>query len=116
MNFVFRAGLTLRAGAVADDWPGAGLHYRCSLQVFARQQSVANASGAMRIRNIGMLLNPSPCQFADTAQDEDVILRAHELFAALARFPGGSEPKKGLVDENVRRPNEGNPSRRRRSP
>src|SRR6201982_1735792 len=78
-----------------------------------RQQTVANASGAMRIRNIGMLLNPSPCQFAATAQHHGVIRRAHDLFAALVCFLGGSEIKAGLVDDNVRRPNEGNPSRRR---
>src|ERR1700751_3061339 len=51
-----------------------------------RRQTVANASGAMRIRNIGMLLNPSPCQFAATAQHHAVIRRAHDLFAALVCF------------------------------
>jgi hypothetical protein len=38
-----------------------------------------------------MLLNPLPCQLAATAQDDVVIRRAHDSFAALARFLGGSE-------------------------
>jgi hypothetical protein len=38
-----------------------------------RQQTVAKVSGAMRIRNIGMLLNPSPCQIVDAAQHHGVI-------------------------------------------
>jgi hypothetical protein len=54
-----------------------------------RQQTVANVSGAMRIRNIGMLLNPSPCQIVDAAQHDGVI--RERTFAALARFQGGSE-------------------------
>src|SRR6516164_10723349 len=61
-----------------------------------RQQTAANASRAMRIRNIGMLLNPSPCQFAAAVQHDHVIRRAHDLFAALACFLGGSNSRRVL--------------------
>jgi hypothetical protein len=44
-----------------------------------RQQTVANASAAMRIRNMGMLLNPSPCQFAAAAQHDDMIRSGADL-------------------------------------
>src|SRR5262249_20035529 len=50
----------------------------------------------MRIRNIGMLLNPSPCQFAAAVQHDAVIRRAHDLFAALVCFLGGSESRRVL--------------------
>src|SRR5262249_61710105 len=50
----------------------------------------------MRIRNIGMLLNPSPCQFAAAVQHDTVIRRAHDLFAALVCFLGGSESRRVL--------------------
>src|SRR6516164_3763901 len=61
-----------------------------------RQHTAANASRAMRIRNIGMLLNPSPCQFAAAVQHDHVIRRAHDLFAALACFLGGSNSRRVL--------------------
>jgi hypothetical protein len=52
-----------RISAIADEMPSASLYAKHKSSL--RQQTVANASVAMRIRNIGMLLNPSPCQIAD---------------------------------------------------
>jgi hypothetical protein len=59
-----------RISAVADEMPSASLPKRKSS---LRQQTVANVSAAMRIRNIGMLLNPSPCQIVDVTQHHGVI-------------------------------------------
>jgi hypothetical protein len=60
-----------RISAIADEMPSASLHAKHKSSL--RQQTVANVSAAMRIRNIGMLLNPSPCQIADAAQHDGVI-------------------------------------------
>jgi hypothetical protein len=60
-----------RISAIADEMPSASLHAKHKSSL--RQQTVANVSGAMRIRNISMLLNPSPCQIVDAAQHDGVI-------------------------------------------
>jgi hypothetical protein len=60
-----------RISTVIDEMPSASLHAKRKSSL--RQQTVANASGAMRIRNIGMLLNPSPCQIVNAAQHDGVI-------------------------------------------
>jgi hypothetical protein len=52
-----------RISAVGDEMPSVSLHAKRKSSL--RQETVANVSAAMRIRNIGMLLNPSPCQIAD---------------------------------------------------
>jgi hypothetical protein len=78
-----------RISAIADEMPSASLHAKHKSSL--RQQTVANVSAAMRIRNIGMLLNPSPCQIADAAQHDGVIRECINHYAALARFQGGSE-------------------------
>jgi hypothetical protein len=61
-------------GGFASDMQKAMWRKQVSASLTKRRKCVAgNAYAAMRIRNIGMMLNPSPCQTAASAQHDAAI-------------------------------------------